>query len=82
MAHFRAEIKGGRGSASRPGHKTTGIKGHTYGWSSGIRVEGRYDEDLECDVFVLYQTTGSSLRGGDKMIGKLVGEKFVAMENT
>ena len=82
MAQFRAEIQGGRGSASRLGHKTTGIKSHTCGWNSGIRVEGRYDEDLECDVFIIYQTTGSSFRGGEKMIGKLVGEKFVAMENT
>ena len=34
MAQFKAEIKGNRGSVSRLGHKTTGIKGHVCGWET------------------------------------------------
>ena len=57
MAQFRAECKGGGKSASRLGHKTTGISCQVNGWDAGIRVEGHYDEDLG-DVFVVYQTSG------------------------
>ena len=81
MAQFRAEIKGGRGSVSRLGHKTTGITSHTCGWSSGIRVEGHYDEELG-DIFLVYQTSGSGFKGREVLIGKLVGESFQSQENT
>ena len=81
MAQFRAEIKGGRGSVSRLGHKTTGISSHTCGWTSGIKVEGHYDEDLG-DIFLVYATSGSSGRSRDVLIGKLVGDSFNAIENT
>ena len=81
MAQFRAEIKGGKGTISRLGHKTTGIISHTCGWDSGIRVEGRYDEELG-DIFIIYQTSGSGPRGREKIIGKLVGDSFQAIENT
>ena len=81
MAQFRAEIQGGRGSVSRLGHKTTGIKSHTCGWNSGIRVEGHYDEELG-DIFLVYQTSGSGFKGREVLIGKLVGESFQAQENT
>ena len=82
MAQFRAEIKGGKNMpVSRLGHKTTGISSHTCGWESGIRVEGHYDEDLG-DVFLVWQTTGSSSMGSSTLIGKLVGDSFHAVENT
>jgi len=81
MAQYRAEIKGGKGSVSRLGHKTTGIQSHTRGWDSGIRVEGHYDEDLG-DIFMIYQTSGSGLKRPDVLIGKLVGTSFQAVENT
>ncbi len=81
MAQFKAEIQGNRGAASRLGHKTTGIKSHTCGWDSGIKVEGRYDEELG-DIFLIYQTSGSGGRRRDVLIGKLVGESFTALENT
>ena len=81
MAQYRAEIKGGKGSVSRLGHKTTGIHSHTRGWDSGIRVEGHYDEDLG-DIFMIYQTSGSGLKRPDVLIGKLVGTSFQAVENT
>tara|TARA_Y100000310_G_scaffold237239_1_gene240512 strand:+ start:64 stop:309 length:246 start_codon:yes stop_codon:yes gene_type:complete len=81
MAHYRAEIKGGKGSASRLGHKTTGISSHTCGWESGIRVEGHYDEDLG-DIFMVYQTSGSGFKGRSVLLGKLIGDSFQAQENT
>ncbi len=81
MAQFRAEIKGGRGSVSRLGHKTTGITSHTCGWESGIRVEGHFDEELG-DIFLVWQTSGSGFKGRDVLLGKLVGSSFNAQENT
>jgi len=81
MAQFRAEIKGGKGSVSRLGHKTTGISSHTCGWESGIRVEGHHDEDLG-DIFMVYQTSGSGFKGKSVLLGKLIGDSFQAQENT
>jgi hypothetical protein len=81
MAQFRAEIKGGKGSVSRLGHKTTGISSHTCGWDSGIRVEGHFDEDLG-DIFLVYQTSGSGFKRASTLIGKLVGNSFQAVQNT
>ena len=81
MAQFRAECKGGGNAVSRLGHKTTGISSHTCGWDTGIRVEGHFDEDLG-DIFMVYQTSGSSFKGKSTLIGKLVGESFNAIENT
>ena len=81
MAQFRAEIKGGKGSVSRLGHKTTGISSHTCGWESGIKVEGHFDEDLG-DIFLVYQTSGSGFKRASTLIGKLVGNSFQAVQNT
>ena len=81
MAQFKAEIKGNRGSVSRLGHKTTGISSHTCGWDTGIRVEGHFDEDLG-DIFMVYQTSGSNFKEASKLLGKLVGNSFHAVENT
>ena len=81
MAQFKAEIKGNRGSVSRLGHKTTGIKSHTCGWSSGIRVEGHHDNDLG-DIFLVYQTSGSTASESDVLLGKLVGGSYRTLDKT
>ena len=81
MAQFKAEIKGGRGSVSRLGHKTTGISSHTCGWDAGIKVEGHFDEELG-DIFLVWQTSGSGFKGRSTLLGKLVGSSFTAIENT
>ena len=81
MAQFRAECKGGGNAVSRLGHKTTGISSHTCGWESGIRVEGHHDEDLG-DIFMVWQTSGSSFNGRGILLGKLDGNSFHAIENT
>ncbi len=82
MAQFKAEIKGNRGSVSRLGHKTTGISSHTCGWDTGIKVEGAYDEELDRDVFLIWQTSGSLGKRRSVLIGKLVGDSYQSMENT
>ena len=81
MAQFRAECKGGGKAVSRLGHKTTGIRSHTCGWHSGIRVEGHHDNDLG-DIFLVYQTSGSTASESDVLLGKLIGDSFQAQENT
>ena len=81
MAQFKADIKGSRGAASRLGGKDSGISGHIRGWSSGIKVEGHYDEDMG-DIFLVWQTSGSGFKGRSVLLGKLVGDSFTAIENT
>ena len=81
MAQFKAEIQGNRGSVTRLGHKTTGIWGHICGWNSGIKIEGHHDEEMG-DIFLVWQTTGSGLKGRSTLLGKLVGDSYTAIENT
>ena len=81
MAQFKADIKGSRGAVSRLGGKTSGISGHIRGWKAGIKVEGYHDDDLG-DIFLVWQTSGSGLKGRSTLLGKLVGDSFTAMENT
>ena len=69
MSQFYAEIQGGRGIASRQGHKNSGIWGHIRGWHSGVHVSGHFDEEGEQDVFNVSVTSGSGFRGVHKYIG-------------
>ena len=81
MSHYYSSCVGGRGKATRAGHKTTGIQGHICGWETGIRVEGHYDEELG-DIFLVYQTGGSNRKHRDVLLGKLVNDSFNSQENT
>lgn len=48
MARFRGVVRGGRGSASRLGHATTGLHLHANSWNGSIEVwlfVGKNDED-------------------------------------
>jgi hypothetical protein len=38
MARFRGTVQGGRGQASRLGHKTTGLRVHANSWSGSVEV--------------------------------------------
>ena len=67
MAHFRATVQGGRGSASRLGHKTSGIEARVNGWNSGVYVYG-YHKDGK-DYFRVELNGGSGYGGGGKIIG-------------
>lgn len=68
MSRFYASIQGGRGMATRMGHKSSGITGHIRGWLTGIEVNGRVD-DNDNDVFDVYLTRGSNGYGSSKFIG-------------
>ena len=57
MAHFRGIVKGGRGEASRLGHKTTGLTTTCNSWNLGIKVEAGHVNGQ--DVFRIYLTDGS-----------------------
>jgi hypothetical protein len=71
MAQFRAVIQGMRGEASRLGGKTSGIQASINGWSSGISVNGYFDEKLQTDVFVVTLNEGNGYnRGRTKEIGR------------
>jgi hypothetical protein len=42
MAHFRAFIRGGRGEASRLGHKGTGITATVQTWGWNVEISARH----------------------------------------
>ena len=45
MSHFYSGCEGGRGEATRCGHKTTGIKAYAQSNYCGINIHGWYDEE-------------------------------------
>jgi hypothetical protein len=51
MSHFYSSCEGGRGAATRSGHKTTGISAYAQGKHCGIRIHGHYDPETGQDVF-------------------------------
>lgn len=55
MAHFRGTVQGGRGTASRLGHKTTGLLVTASTWEHTVRTQLWYDavkgEDW-CSVYI------------------------------
>lgn len=71
MAHFYANIQGGKGEATRTGHKTTGIYGHIRGGSAGVKVVGKVDKHGR-DAFEVIMTHGSWGPGIDKKLGEVV----------
>ena len=71
MAQFRATIKGARGSASRLGHKTTGLWVRADGWHSGIAVSACHIDGK--DVFEVYKTSGSGDTGHKELVYKTIG---------
>lgn len=70
MAQFRGTIQSGRGKASRLGTKKDGISADVNGWESGVRVEGRNDDDG--DVFDIFMTNGSEDCSESLFIGRVV----------
>jgi len=76
MAHFIGYVAGGRGTASRVGHKTTGLTANINGWNSGVRVEAKFDKELCVDRFEIYATTGSGYGDAEGLIGYVVDGVF------
>lgn len=68
MAHFLGSVRGGRGVATRIGHKTTGLTVKANGWNRGITVEASYDS-AGVDVFNVYLTGGSNGNGQRQLLG-------------
>lgn len=64
MAHFKADIQGNRGEASRLGSKDSGIYCHIRGWNVGVEVSGYVDDETGKDEFLVTITSGSY--GGEK----------------
>jgi len=60
MARYRSNIQGARGSASRLGHKTSGISACVNGWHLGVDVTASYNAETDCDVFRVYVNGGSN----------------------
>jgi hypothetical protein len=50
MAHFRAVIRGGRGEASRLGHKSTGISTRLQTWGWDVEVSAIHNESKNSDT--------------------------------
>jgi len=58
MAQFKGTLEGSRGTASRLGHKTTGLNVTCNGWDSGVEVQAIHENGK--DVFYVYRTGGSN----------------------
>ena len=81
MAQFRATIQGGKGQASRLGHKTSGLTTTASGWTAGVRVEARHlipsdasgkDKERDAhDIFGVYENGGSNGTGGQGLIAEI-----------
>lgn len=59
MAQYYGILSGGRGEATRTGHKSTGLRCEARGWHSGVKVYANYDEEHKQDTFTVYHTSGS-----------------------
>ncbi len=58
MAQFRGTLEGARGSASRLGHKGSGLVTTARGWDVGVRVEATHEDGR--DVFRVWRDGGSN----------------------
>lgn len=67
--HFYVSATGNRGETTRGGSKASGIRSHTRGWSTGVRVVGRTAGPDELDRFDVYATHGSRGMGPETFIG-------------
>ena len=45
MSHFYGGVQGGRGEATRTGHKTTGIHAYIKTWDTSMWVRLHYDDE-------------------------------------
>lgn len=64
MAHYYGTVKGGRGEASRLGHKTTGLVTTAQTWSHTVTTALHYDEATGRDMLSVCVSAqdGSSIR--------------------
>lgn len=80
MSHFYGVIQGGRGQASRCGHKSTGMVATAASWSGAIEVCLFFDETTGKDRFKVRQRPWHG-HGVERVIVEgIVGEDLVAKE--
>ncbi len=68
MAQFMAEIQGNKGSVSRLGSKSSGIRAEINGWEVGVSVNAFYNDDLDRDEIEVTVTGGSNHYNDSKTI--------------
>lgn len=68
MAHFYGSVQGGRGEATRLGHKNSGIRAMAQGWNQGVSINGYYNEEEDRDEFTIYATGGGNGGGSDRIV--------------
>ena len=63
MSRFYGTVRGGRGSASRQGHKSTGLTTYCASWRGAVRCDAYVnDDDVDCVQVTLttWQGAGAS----------------------
>lgn len=63
MARYYGEVQGGRGSASRLGHKTRGLRTTCNAWDIGVRCYASVRTHDDSDVIDIELTRGSGSSG-------------------
>jgi hypothetical protein len=62
MAHFYGTIKGGRGEASRLGHKSTGLQATAASYSGAVEVQLYANKDgVDCAIISLIPWKGAGI---------------------
>lgn len=69
MAQFRGTIQGGRGEASRLGHKSSGLLLQANGWDIGAEVSLMWNEQEQRDELCISLTHGSNGNGARMALG-------------
>ena len=59
MAHFRGTIAGGRGEASRLGHRNTGLTTRAASWSGAVEVRLYHSNGVDMAQVMLTQHNGA-----------------------
>ena len=81
MAHFRGEVVGARGYASRLGHKNTGLKLLAQTWGYDIEISVFHDRRRKIDIGVIYlvnhktHEVGNALAAVNLTTGDLMGKE-------
>jgi hypothetical protein len=66
MAHFYADVKGGRKEKTATGTINSGLTAHIRGWDVGVRIECTHEsvtvkgKKKEIDICKIYRTGGSN----------------------
>ena len=54
MSHFYGTVQGGRGEATRCGHKSNGLQTNAAGWGGTIEVATYHDDESGMDMARIY----------------------------